>query len=239
VGLGAGLVLGIDTSTLVGSVALLDGDVLLGETTLRVRASHGESLLAVIDRVMTDAGAKAGDLSLLAYAKGPGSFTGIRIGMATVKGVALVAGTPTIGVSSLRALAMHCQGAAGYVCPVTDARKGEVYGAAFRMAPDGPEEALEQRAAKAAALAEDLAALPDGPVHLLGDGVDLCREVLTSRIGPRARTYPTGLVPPRGAFVAILGARAHAAGTREDLASSAPTYLRPPDAEYKVPEPQR
>jgi tRNA threonylcarbamoyladenosine biosynthesis protein TsaB len=229
------LVLGIDTSTLVGSVALLDGDVLLGETTLRVRASHGESLLAVVDRAMADAGAKPEDLSLIAYAKGPGSFTGVRIGMATVKGIALAVGTPIVGVSSLRALAMHCQGAGGFVCPVTDARRGEVYGAAFAMDAESPREVLAQRASTAAALATDLAALPEGPLHLLGDGVDRFRADLTHRIGPRARVYATGLVPPRGAFVAILGAQAHASGLREELATAAPAYLRPADAEYRVP----
>lgn len=229
------LVLGIDTSTPVGSVALLDGDRLLSETTLRVRASHGESLMAVIDRVMSDAGAKGADLSLVGYAKGPGSFTGVRIGMATVKGLALALGTPTLGVSSLRALAMHCAGAAGLVCPVTDARRGEVYFAAYRMDAAGPAEVVAERAAPPAAVAATLAQLGEEPLHLLGDGMELYADAILERARDRARIHPTGLAAPRGAFVAHLAARAHAAGGHEDLAAAAPTYLRPADAEYEVP----
>jgi tRNA threonylcarbamoyladenosine biosynthesis protein TsaB len=229
------LALGIDTSSLVGSVAVIDGDRLLAETTHRVRASHGESLLPVVERVLADASVAPKDLTLLSYAKGPGSFTGIRIGMATVKGMALVLGTPTLGVSSLRALSLHRAGAAGLVCPVFDARKGEVYGAAYRMTPDGPEDVVPEHAAKPDAFAATLAALPDSPLHLFGDGMEPYGDAIRGPLGRRAETVPTGLVPPRGTFVAFLAAKAFAAGAREDLASAAPTYLRPSDAEYKVP----
>ncbi|OLC39098.1 MAG: tRNA (adenosine(37)-N6)-threonylcarbamoyltransferase complex dimerization subunit type 1 TsaB, partial [Candidatus Rokubacteria bacterium 13_1_40CM_4_69_5] len=120
-------VLAVETSTLAGGVALLDGERIRGEYSLDVSATHSERLMPAIDRVLTDAGWTPADLQGLAAAVGPGSFTGLRIGLSAVKGLALALGIPIAAVPTLDAMAASLPFASLPVCPVLDARKGEVY----------------------------------------------------------------------------------------------------------------
>jgi tRNA threonylcarbamoyladenosine biosynthesis protein TsaB len=130
-------VLAVETSTLAGGAALLDGDLIVGEYTLDVRAPHSERLMGAIDRLLTDAGWTVRDLEGLAVSVGPGSFTGLRIGLSTVKGLALALGIPVAAVPTLDAMASLLPFAALPVCPVLDARKREVYASLYRWDSGG------------------------------------------------------------------------------------------------------
>src|SRR5438093_2583246 len=120
-------VLAVETSTLAGGAALLDGEVVVGEYALDVGATHSERLMGAIDRLLTDAGWTVRDLEGLAVSVGPGSFTGLRIGLSTVKGLALALSIPIVAVPTLDAMAALLPFAALPVCPVLDARQGDVY----------------------------------------------------------------------------------------------------------------
>ena len=125
-------VLAVETSTLSGGAALLDGERVVGEYTLDVRITHSERLMAAIDQLLTDAGWTARDLEGIAVTVGPGSFTGLRVGLSTVKGLALALSIPVAAVPTLDAMAAMLPFAALPVCPVLDARKREVYASLYR-----------------------------------------------------------------------------------------------------------
>ena len=124
--------LAVETSTLAGGVALLEGERLRGEYVLDVSATHSERLMPAIDRLLGDAGWGARDLQALAVAVGPGSFTGLRIGLSAVKGLALALGIPVAAVPTLDAMAASLPFASLPVCPVLDARRGPPGSAARR-----------------------------------------------------------------------------------------------------------
>src|SRR5262250_2332144 len=124
--------LAVESATLSGGAALLDGDRLLGEITLNIAITHSERLLAAVDRLLGDCGMAPADLEGLAVSVGPGSFTGLRVGLATVKGLAMAPDLPVAPVPTLDALAARLPFADAPVCPILDARKGEVYLSLYR-----------------------------------------------------------------------------------------------------------
>src|SRR3989442_166155 len=124
--------LAVETSTLAGGAAVLDGELVVGEYALDVSRPHSERLMGAIDRLLTDAGWTVRDLEGLAVSVGPGSFTGLRIGLSTVKGLALALSIPIVAVPTLDAMAALLPFAALPVCPVLDARKREVYASLYR-----------------------------------------------------------------------------------------------------------
>src|SRR3989338_5101174 len=130
-------VLAVETSTLAGGVALLDDERVVGQYLLDVRVTHSERLMVAVDRLLADAAWAAEDLQGLAVGVGPGSFTGLRLGLSTVKGLALALAVPVAAVPTLDAMAAALPWASLPVCPVLDARKGEVYAALYRW--DGGE----------------------------------------------------------------------------------------------------
>ncbi len=214
--------LAVETSTAAGGVALLDGDRLRGECVLDVTATHSERLMPVIDRMLADAGWAPESLEALAVAVGPGSFTGLRIGLAAVKGLAVALGLPIAAVPTLDAMAAALPFATLPVCPVLDARKGEVYACLYRW--DG--QAMRREWDYSALAPEALAARLAEPVIVLGDGA---RLVLSSH----ARLAPPHRRLPSPAAVGALGASHLAAGHRVPAADLVPIYLRPSEAELK------
>ena len=127
------IVLGVDTSTMTGSVALIDGERLLGEITLNIKETHESRLMRTIDLLFNNTKMTPAEVDLYTIGVGPGSFTGLRIGIATVKALAQSSDKPLVGVSSLLALAYNFLNAESFLCPLLDARKGEVYSALFRF----------------------------------------------------------------------------------------------------------
>src|SRR6266852_7071139 len=178
-------VLALESATLSGGAALVDGERLLGEVTLDVAVNHSERLMAAVDRLVSECGLSPHDLDGLAVSIGPGSFTGLRVGIATVKGLGLALDLPVAAVPTLDALAARLPFADAPVCPILDARKGEVYLSLYRWREGGMAREWDYLA-----LPPELAAARlDAPVILLGDGIEACRPWL-SRLGAGARMAP-------------------------------------------------
>jgi tRNA threonylcarbamoyladenosine biosynthesis protein TsaB len=215
-------VLAVETSTRAGGVALLDNERLVAEYLLDVSVTHSERLLAAIDHVIADAGWAAADLQGLAVAAGPGSFTGLRVGISTVKGLALALGVPVAAVPTLDAMAAAMPWASLPVCPVLQARRNEVYGALYRW--DG--ESVRRESAYLAVSPDELAARLSEPTIVLGDAADAIRS-------PHARRVPPPRRVPSPACVAILGRARLLLGETVSAAGLAPFYLRPSEAELR------
>jgi tRNA threonylcarbamoyladenosine biosynthesis protein TsaB len=224
-------ILAVETSTRTGALALLEAGVVVAESRVNITVTHGERLLAAIDGMLRAARWQLADLTAFAVAIGPGSFTGLRIGLSTVKGLAFATGRPVVGVPTLDGLAWSLPFCAYPVCPMLDARKNEVYAAVYRTS-DGRLEGLEPaRAVAPAALAEELRRSMEGPIVFLGDGVEPFAPVLTDILGGRARLAPAALRLPSAATVGELGGWALARGDATDAAGLVPLYLRPSEAE--------
>lgn len=223
--------LAVETSTLTGAVALLETGGVVAESRVSVAVTHGERLMAAIDGVLRSARWELADVDAFAVAHGPGSFTGLRIGLSTVKGLAFATGKPVVGVGTLDALAWRLPYCAYPVCPVLDARKNEVYAALYRTR-DGRLDLLEApRAVAPAALAEELRTATDGPVVFVGDAVGTFAPVFRDILGPRACLAPADLRGPSAVTVGELAGWALDRGEAADLASLVPLYLRPSEAE--------
>ena len=215
-------VLAVETSTLAGGVALIDGDRLVAEYLLDVSVTHSERLLGAIDTVMTDAGWAPADLQGLAVAVGPGSFTGLRVGLSTVKGLALALGIPVAAVPTLDAMAAAVSWTSLPVCPVLHARRNEVYAALYRW--DG--EGFARESDYLTVTPADLAARLAEPTLLVGDGADAVSS-------SHARRLPAPRRLPSPACVAVLGRARLALGESVSAAGLTPLYLRPSEAELR------
>ena len=215
-------VLALETSTLAGGVALVDGEATVAEYTLNVRLTHSERLLSAVDRVLTDAGWTPGDLGGIAVAVGPGSFTGLRIGLSTAKGLAFASSLPIAPVPTLDAMASTLPFAALPVCPVVDARRDEVYACRYRW--DGA--AMVQEWEYLALTPAELAARLDEPVILLGEPAAAIPSPWIRRVPPARRL-------PSAAAVGHLGTRILARGDAVGPAELVPLYLRAPAAEIR------
>jgi tRNA threonylcarbamoyladenosine biosynthesis protein TsaB len=221
--------LAVESATLSGGAAILDGDRLLGEITLNIAITHSERLLAAVDRLLADCGLAPADLEGLAVSVGPGSFTGLRVGLATVKGLAMALDLPIAPVPTLDALAARLPFADAPVCPILDARKNEVYLSLYRWRGD-----RMCREREYLALPPELAAAGlTAPVILLGDGIEACRPWLDGQ-GDGIRIAPAVQRLPAAATVAELGHAVLAAGDGVGAEALVPLYLRPSEAELKA-----
>lgn len=214
--------LAVETSSLAGGVALLDDERLVAEYLLDVSITHSERLMAAVDRALADARWSAREIGGLAVAVGPGSFTGLRIAVSTVKGLALALGLPIAAVPTLDAMAAAVPWAALPVCPVLDARKGEVYASQYRW--DGG--AMRREWEYLALSPEAFAARLTEPVVLVGDGAAVIRS-------PYARLLPPPCRVPSPACVGALGLERLRRGDTVAPAALTPLYLRPSEAELK------
>lgn len=216
----------IDTSGPVCGTAVMDGEKVLSEYTAQNRNTHSASLMPMVERSLESAGVALKQLDALAAVTGPGSFTGVRIGVATVKALAHGSGKPCIGVNALEALARGAAGALwpGLVCPIQDARAGQVYGAAFR----GKQRILPDRPMKLEEYLEAILAADEGPFLFTGDGVPVHRERIQMLLGQRAHFAegPFAYLRPSAA-----GLIAQETGELTDYLSLREYYLRPPNAE--------
>ena len=218
-------VLGIDTATRTASVGIVEGEELLAERCQAASLRHGLSLLALVEEVLNTAGMAWGDLEGIAVSIGPGSFTGLRVGLSTAKGIAFAQGLPLVGIPTLRALALAADVREGIVSPILDARKGEVYAALFRV-EEGQVDYLVEECAMA--LEAWLSRLP-GPCTFIGDAV----AMLNGNGDRLGRILPFERFFPRGSIVASLGAGALAEGRAANVATLEPLYVRPSEAEKR------
>lgn len=220
-------ILGIETSTRTGSVALLSERGVIAEYTLSIDLTHSERLMAAVDRVLADTQTAPGGLDGIGVAVGPGSFTGLRIGVAAAKGLAFALDRPLAAVPTLKALAAGLPQALYPVCPLLDAKKKEVYAAVYRLAGNEPVPEMPERVLSLASLAEAIS----GPVIFTAEGAHLFRDELLRLFGDRARFAPLAASAPSAAVVAELALGMIAAGQVSDPDQVVPQYIRRAEAE--------
>ena len=219
-------VLAIDTSGPVAGCAVLKDGKIVHQVAMNHGLTHSETIMPAVDAALEGAGLRCGDVDVFAAVAGPGSFTGVRIGVCAAKGLAHAVGKPCAAVHALEALAMNCYGFDGLCCPILDARRGQVYCAAFDMAGGMPRRAL----ADAALPLEDfLATLPgDRRLVFVGDGVPVHGEAVARALGERALIAPPNLRDLRADAACLLAAARPE--TWLPAADLRPIYLRAPQA---------
>lgn len=217
----------IDTSGPVCGVAVTDEDRVLYEAVTQNRNTHSTNLMPMVEEAFRSAGVKPEEIDAIAAVVGPGSFTGVRIGVATAKGLAHGSGKPCIAVDALEALSRSVEPGNMAVCPIQDARAGQVYGAAFYRG----ERLMQDEALKIGLFLDKVTGLiPPEAEGLLftGDGVPVCREFIQERMGEKARFAPPAFCFLRPAAAALLAAEK---GELTDYLSLKEYYLRPPKAD--------
>lgn len=224
------LTLAFESSAKAASVALCDGGTLVAQSTQICGQTHSVTLLPMAQDLLKNAGKTLEDVELFAVAHGPGSFTGIRIGVSTVKGLAWGCDKPAVGVSTLEAMAWHGLAAGGLVCPVMDARRSQVYNALFQVENGRPVRLCEDRPIALSQLAEELQAL-NAPVFLVGDGAELAEKYL------REQAIPCTVAPEnlrwQSAWGVAMAAMDKTPGNADALL---PVYLRLSQAERERQE---
>jgi len=226
------LVLGIEAATPVAAVAVVTEEKILAERMVNNRRTHSVNLLPMIKDTLADAGTNKDQLTGIAVSSGPGSFTGLRIGMSTARTLAQVLCLPLVGVPTLDALAYPLSGHAGLVCPILNARKNEVYTALYRSTSAGQECLVPARAAAIQELLELLGSYKE-QVTFIGDGLAEYAVTLKEQMGELACLAPTCASYPRGAAVAELGLQLLQKGTASDPMTLLPYYVRESEAELK------
>lgn len=249
--------LSIDTTSMRGSIALSDGRRLVLQRQQADPRTYSTVLMPIIDGLLAETGWVKESIEAIAVAVGPGSFTGLRIGLAAAKGLSLGLGVPVVGVSSLRSLAMNGEGLSDTVAPLIDARRGEIYMACYRFAlslrgapHDGATKqshgdrgiASSQKSGLAMTTVIDECVLPpeavverlraiDGKIAVTGDGVIVYRELLTAGLAGNLIIPAQEFILPRAHNLAVLAAERFENGESDDLTALAPNYIRHSDAE--------
>lgn len=227
-------ILGIDTATLVCSAAVVSEERMLAEYSLQVKKTHSERLLPLLASLLQDAGLQPADLHGIAVATGPGSFTGIRIGMVTAKALSQALSLPLAGVPTLAALAAQHPHFPGIICPILDARRDQVYAALYQAGPH-PVCLREERALALGDLLAELSTR-QGQILFVGDAAPLHQETVRGALGGRACFMPPELSVCRAAAVARLGLKQLTEGRGVDYRSLQPLYVRRSEAEIKYAE---
>ena len=224
-------ILGIDGSGLVASVAVVEDDNLIAEYTTGYKKTHSQTLLPMLDEVQKMVELDLNSIDAIAVAAGPGSFTGLRIASATAKGLGLSLGCPIVSVPTVDALAFNMWGNSGVICPILDARRGQVYTGLYRFTDDGQFQVVkEQCALDFSQIAEEINKI-GSDVTFLGDGVPVFKDKIAELIKVPYRFAPAHLNRQHAASVATLGSIYYANGDCEPAADHRPEYLRLSQAE--------
>ena len=231
------LILAFETSAKAGSVALLDDQKLLGESYQNTGLTHSQTLMVMAEDVLKQCGKSAQDVQAVAVAEGPGSFTGVRIGVAAAKGYAWGKEIPCYGVSTLEAMAESLGIYDGYICPAMDARRSQVYNALFRVEKGIISRVAEDRAIALADLKEELLTL-EGPIFRVGDGSTLTYNTLGDSV-ENLILSPEHRIHQRAVGVGLVAARMAAEGLAPSGGELTPNYLRLSQAEREKLEKQK
>lgn len=232
-------ILGLDSSGLVASAAIVEDDILLAEYTTDYKKTHSQTLLPMLDELRKMIELDLNTVDAIAVAAGPGSFTGLRIGSATAKGLGLALDKPLIEVPTLEGLAWNLWGTDKIVCPLMDARRNQVYTAAYEFRREGEGFQLCPVAEQAPRdIVEMLEMLNDlgREAIFLGDGVSVYRDLIRERCGIPYSVAPAGCNRQRAANIAVLGAVYMRQGKTVTAAEHQPIYLRQSQAERERDE---
>lgn len=220
-------ILAVDTAAASCSVAVVANDRLAAELTVTDGRSHTRHLMSMIEKVLKLAGLTLEQLDGFAVSRGPGSFTGLRIGISTVKGLAAASGKPVAGISSLEALAVQAAAGTPLIGSFMDARKGEIYFSFHQATPDGLVLQGPERVDTPAKALQGV----DRHCMFVGSGARLYRRVIRQTLGPLARFSPAGADTLRASTLAGMARDRFAKNHMDDYCRLAPVYIRKSDAE--------
>ncbi|WP_027416690.1 tRNA (adenosine(37)-N6)-threonylcarbamoyltransferase complex dimerization subunit type 1 TsaB [Aneurinibacillus terranovensis] len=227
-------ILAIDTSNLVLAVSVCTEDKVLGECATNLKKNHSVRLMPMISSLLDEVGMAPDELSAIVIARGPGSYTGVRIGVATAKSMAWALNIPLVGISSLEVLAWNGAYFPGLIVPLFDARRSQVYTGTYRWGKDGVESVHPDRIILfKEALEEWKRSDEQESILFLGDDLSIHREAAIDTLGERAVFAPVSYQLPRAAHLAAAGIKALRSGRVEDTADFTPTYLQLAEAEAK------
>lgn len=223
-------ILGLDSSGLVASIAVIENDNLLGEYTVNYKKTHSQTLLPMLDEVARMIELELGTIDAIAIAGGPGSFTGLRIGSATAKGLGLALDKPIVNVPTVNALACNLVGHKDMVCPLMDARRNQTYTGLYRFVQNEFQVLREQCAVGIDEIIEDINGRGE-PVVFLGDGVPVFTPYIEEHCKVAYSFAPAHMNKQRAGAVAWLGMQYFAEGHCESAEEHKPDYLRLSQAE--------
>lgn len=224
------ITLAFDSTAKAASVAVHNGERLLGSFNIDNGLTHSELLLPMAEDLLKNLGITFSEIELLACTTGPGSFTGVRIGTALVKGIAFAKNTPCVSVSTLEALAENLAPLSAIIVPVMDARRGQFYTAVFDATGADIKRLTDDLALSAEELAELLKGYTGKDIYLVGDGYAIAHKKLTA-LGIRLCETPELLINENAASAAKVALRKYALGEYTTDTALMPTYLRMPQAE--------
>lgn len=227
-------ILGIESSSLVASVAIVEDGVTMAEYSANFKKTHSQTLLPMIDSMVSMLGIELSTIDAIAISGGPGSFTGLRIGSATAKGLGLALNKPLIHVPTLDGTAYNLFGASGLICPIMDARRNQVYTGIYRFEKEF-QVVMEQDAMDMGELIEKLNQMGER-VIFLGDGVPVHEKLIAERMAVPYDFAPAHANRQRASAIAALGAQYFAEGKIQDAAEHGPDYLRKSQAEREREE---
>jgi tRNA threonylcarbamoyladenosine biosynthesis protein TsaB len=224
-------ILAIDTSTSLASIAIAVDEQIVAESLLNTSRTLSARLVPEIERLLATAGLAISDVDLFASSVGPGSFTGVRGGVATIQGLALAVGKTCAGFSSLAMLAMNFSLSKALVCPLLDARKSELYGALYDCSSPIPSACINDCVLPPVALLDQVAATTGEPVVFVGDGAVRYHDQISDRLGDQALFAPFPFHSPHAANGVLLALHASRRGELLEPGQLLPDYLRASDAE--------
>lgn len=230
-------ILAIDTSTSLAGIAIAVDEQIVAESLLNTNRTLSARLVPEIERLLATAGLEIADIDLFASSVGPGSFTGVRGGVATIQGLALAVGKPCAGFSSLAMLAMNFPLSRTPVCPMLDARKGELYAALYDCSSPIPSPRINDCVLLPAALLDLIAAATEEPVIFAGDGAVRYHDQIAERLGDQAIFAPFPLHLPHAANGILLALDAVRSRKLLEPGQLLPVYLRASDAELMKTRP--
>ena len=226
-------ILALESSAGSSSACVMEDGKILGEYYVNIKQTHSQTLMLMAQGVLQSTNVPLSSIDLFAVSAGPGSFTGVRIGVACVKGMAMAEGKPCVGVSTLAAMAENLTDLTGIVCCVMDARCQQVYNALFRVENGNVTRLTEDRAIAIVELAQECAAM-EGPIYLVGDGAVLCSRSAEFLALTNVRLTAEPVRYQRSSGVASVAMQMAAVGETVSASELLPVYLRLPQAEREL-----
>ena len=228
-------ILGLDSSGIVASVAIVEDDVLIAEYTVNYKKTHSQTLLPMLDEIAKMTELDLNSIDAIAVAAGPGSFTGLRIGSATAKGLGLALKKPLIAIPTVEGLAYNLYDISGLICPIMDARRKQVYTGIYRFTDHQLKVVEDQMAVPMETVIEKLNQYGEA-VTFLGDGVPVFHELIAEKMTVPYSFAPAHVNKQRAAAVAALSEIYYRQGKTETAMEHVPDYLRVSQAERERAE---
>lgn len=223
-------ILAIDSSSLVATVAVVQDDVMIAEYTINHKKTHSQTLLPMIDEIVKMAEINLDDVDAIAVSGGPGSFTGLRIGSATAKGLGLVWNKPLVHVPTVDAMAYNLYGTDKIICPIMDARRNQTYTGIYEFSGEELNVIMEQCAISIEELVNKLSEF-NREIIFVGDGIPVFKSYIDENLKAVHYYAPAHMNRQRAGTVAVLGSKYYDKGMVESAAEHGPNYLRQSQAE--------